>query len=437
MQSAVQRASGISAFAASLGRTLLAIRSERRIMPLAAEVGLTDRLSLNVMVPIVRVDVRETLNVDSTRGNLGLNPLYFGGAARFTTFFANFDNALTALNGQITGGTCVPRCAEALTLYNQGVALRAALDKAVYGTGPSSQSPFLPLAASAAGKGIDTTVIGLQRQLQDSFGIAGFADTLGLPTFAAAPSDIEQVLSDPTFGYAYTPIQRTPKFYRYWPGDAEVSVKYRVLETPAYAGAVKLTVRLPTGHVASPNDPFALSTGDHQTDLELGYIQELTLWNRLWLNLNVRAGLQLAGLRDARVAPQGAFWIPIGASARLDWKPGNYAAVDFAPMYRFSKVFSTGVTASYYRQGLDRYTYRSSADSTTIAANLGAPVSASVLDPGTNRRYWQLGVAVTYQGPVWETGFSIQQTVSGWGAATSVPAATTFRIVIRAFHGLF
>ncbi|HKV71328.1 MAG TPA: hypothetical protein VJN62_08775 [Gemmatimonadales bacterium] len=437
MQSAVQSASGLSAFAASLGRTLLAIRSERRVTPLAAEVGLTDRLSIGVMVPVVRVDVREILNVDSTRGNLGLNPLYFGGAPGFTTFFANFDNALAALNNQISGGTCLPRCAEALALYNQGVALRAALNKAVYGTGPSSQSPFLPLATSAAGKGIDTTVIDLQRQLQDSFGIAGFADTLGLPTFAAAPGDIEQVLSDPTFGYAYTPIERTPKFYRYWPGDAEVSAKYRMLETPTYAGAVKVTVRLPTGHLASPNDPFALSSGDHQTDVELGYIQELTLWNRLWLNLNVRAGVQLAGLRDARVAPQGAFWVPIGASARLDWKPGNYAVVDFAPMYRFNKQFSAGVTASYYRQGLDRYTYQSAADSVAVAQNLGAPVSASVLDAGTNRRYWQLGVAVTYQGPVWETGFSIQQAVTGWGGGTEVPAATTFRIVIRAFHGLF
>jgi len=437
MQSAIQTASGINAFSASLGRTLLAIRSERRVVPLAAEVGLTDRLSIGVMLPLVRVDVRETLNVDSTHGNLGLNPLYLGGGAGFTTFFANFDNALTTLNTQIQGGTCVPRCAEALALYNQGVALRGALNKAVYGASPSSQSPFLPLATSAAGKAIDTTVINLQRQLKDSFGISSFADTLGLPQFAAASGDIAAVLSDPTFGYDYTPIERTPKFYRYWPGDAEVSAKYRMIVTPTYAGAVKFTVRLPTGHLASPNDPFALSSGDHQTDVEVGYIQELTLWNRLWLNLNVRGGLQMQGLRDARVAPQGAFWVPIGASARLNWKPGNYVGVDFAPMYRFSKQFSAGVTASYYRQGLDAYTYRSPADSINVAQNLGAPVSASVLDSGTNQHYTQLGIAMTYQGPVWETGFSIQQTVSGFGAGTSVPAATTFRIVFRAFHGLF
>jgi hypothetical protein len=437
METGIQAASGLSAFAASLGRTLLAIRSERRVTPLTAEVGLSDRLSVSVMVPIVRVDVRETLRVDSTTGNLGFNPLYFGSQAAFTTFFSHFDAALAALNAQISGGTCVPRCAEALTLYNQGIAVRNALNTAVYGTGPSSRSPFLPLAGSAAGKGVDTTVAGIQQQLKDSFAIAGFPDTLTLPTVAASSDDIQQLLYDPTFGYAYAPIQRTPKFSRYWPGDAEVAAKYRLFTGPAYAGAVKVTVRLPTGHQASPNDPFALSSGDHQTDIELGYIQELTLWKRLWLNLNARAGLQMAGLRDARVAPQGAFWVPAGAAARLDWKPGNYLALDFAPMYHFNKEFSGGVTVAYYRQGLDRYTYQSASDSVAVATNLGAPVSAAVLDPGTDRRMWQMGLAVTYQGPVWETGFSVQQTVSGWGAGASVPAATTFRLVFRAFHSLF
>ena len=436
MQTAVQAASGLSTFEATLGRTLLAIRSERRVTPITGEVGISDRLSVSLMVPIVRVDVRETLNVDST-SNLGLNPLYLGNSAAYTAFFSHFDAALTALDAQIAGGTCAPRCAEAQALSTEGHAIRSALNIAVYGTGPSSPSPFLPLAGSKAGQGIDTTVITLQRQLADSFGVSGFPDTLSLPQFATSSDDIQQMLIDPQYGFDYSPIQRTPKFYRYWPGDAEIAAKYRVAVGPAYAGTVKVLVRLPTGHQASPNDPFALSSGDHQTDLEVGYIQEWTLWNRLWLNLNARLGLQLQGLTDRRVAPPGAFWVPAAADARLDWKPGNYLALDFAPMYRFAKQFSAGLTVTYYRQGLDHYTFPTPGDSVALATRLGAPVSASVLDPGTNRRDWQLGFALTYAGPVWETGFSVQQVVSGWGAGTSVPAATTFRLVFRAFHSLF
>lgn len=436
MEGAIPAASGLSTFAASLGKTLLAIRSERRVTPITAEVGLTDRLSLSVMVPIVRVDVRETLRADST-ANLGFNPLYFGSAAAFTAFFSHFDAALAQLDGEISGGTCLPRCAEALALSAQGHAVRNALNTAVYGSG-STQSPFLPLAQSKAGLGIDTTVINIQRQLVDSFGVTAFGDTLTLPVVAASSDDIQQVLTDPTFGYEYAPIDRTPKFERFWAGDAEVAAKYRLFDRGSYQGALKFVVRLPTGHQASPNDPFAISTGDHQTDLELGYIQDLTLWNRLWLNLNARAGIQLMGVRSARVAPQGAFWVPAAAEAALDWKPGNYFAVDFAPMYRFTREFSAGVTFAYYRQGLDHYTFPSPADSVALATNLGAPVSASVLDPGTDRRSWQVGFAVTFSGPVWETGISIQQTVTGWGVGTSaVPAATIFQIRFRTFHSLF
>jgi hypothetical protein len=69
-----------------------------------------------------------------------------------------------------------------------------------------------------------------------------------------------------------------------------------------------------------------------------------------------------------------------------------------------------------------------------LAARLGAPTPASVLDAGTAERRLRLGVAVTYVGPVLEGGFSIEQTVSGAGGA---PAATVYRIVLRTARRLF
>ena len=426
---AIQAASGLSAFAATLGNSLLAIRSERRTTPIAIEVGVTNRLSLGVMVPIVRVDVRETLRLDST-GNVGLNPKYFGYAPADSAFLHNFDAALAQLDAQIQGGSCAPNCAAATSLSQRAHGVRIAI-------GTATASPFLPVAGSPAGLGIDTAVIQIQRALQDTFAVSAFLDTLPLPVSRATPDDIQFLLSDPSFGYDYAPLIGTTKNEQYWMGDAELSAKYRLVEQGTYVGALKFVVRLPTGHQASPNDPFALSAGDHQTDLELGYIQEWTLAKRLWLNLNVRGGLQLAGQRERRVASPDLFWVLAAADARLDWKPGNYVAIDFAPMYRFAKTFSAGFTVGYYRQGLDHYTYPTSADSTALATRLGGPISASVLDPGTDRRFWQIGFAATYQGPIWETGFSVQQTVSGWGSGASVPAGTTFQIVFRTFHSLF
>src|SRR6266699_1290251 len=120
----------------------------------------------------------------------------------------------------------------------------------------------------------------------------------------------------------------TPRRLRYFAGDAEVQGKYRFLEAPNSALSGTLVVRLPTGHQDSPNNLFDLSTGDHQTDIELQVAQELTLFDRLWLNLLVRGGRQQPGTRARRVGPQSVLLIPHAALATLNWDPGDYAAID-------------------------------------------------------------------------------------------------------------
>src|SRR5207253_2277838 len=56
----VRVASGVPGFVANLGQSLLSVRQERRTTPITAELGLSDRLSLSVSVPIVRVATRCT-----------------------------------------------------------------------------------------------------------------------------------------------------------------------------------------------------------------------------------------------------------------------------------------------------------------------------------------------------------------------------------------
>src|SRR5712691_1952737 len=48
----VRLVSGITGFIASLGRGLLSVRQERRTYPIAAELGVTNRFSVSLMVPI-------------------------------------------------------------------------------------------------------------------------------------------------------------------------------------------------------------------------------------------------------------------------------------------------------------------------------------------------------------------------------------------------
>lgn len=252
-------------------------------------------------------------------------------------------------------------------------------------------------------------------------------DTLGNPGAPQAAQRLDSILADTT--YAFEPIAGTVRRLHFFAGDVEVNAKYRIVESRNYALSGALVVRLPTGHLDSPNNLFDLSTGDHQTDIELQVAQELTLFDRLWLNAFVRAGRQQPGTRTRRVGPQSVLLIPHAALATLNWDPGDYVAVDVAPMLRLSKAFAVGFTAGYWTQTRDRYTYRSPQDSIDVANRLGAPVSAGVLDPGTAFRWTRLGVAMTYAGPEMEGSFSVEQTVSGSGGL--VPVATVFRIVMR------
>jgi hypothetical protein len=245
-----------------------------------------------------------------------------------------------------------------------------------------------------------------------------------------AGAALDSTLADTA--YAFAPIANTQRRLRYFPGDAELAARIRL--TPngdAYAAAAQLLVRLPTGHLDSPHDLFDLATGDHQTDIEVGVIQELTVARRLWLNLSVRATQQRPGTRARRVAPAGTLLVPSAALATLRWDPGDALAVDFAPMCRLGKggSFAVGVTAGYFTKRRDHYSFRSAADSVALAARLGAPRPASVLDAGTSERRVRLGAALTFVGREVEGGLAFEQTVSGAGGW--IPSATVLRIVMR------
>lgn len=238
------------------------------------------------------------------------------------------------------------------------------------------------------------------------------------------------LLRDTTYAFApIPPIQSTPRHLHYFAGDFELEAKYRMVESHSFALSGALIVRLPTGHQDSPNWLFDMSTGDHQTDVELRIAQELTLFNRLWLNGSVRLGRQRPGERERRVGPQDSLLLPHASLARLNWDPGDYAAIDVAPMYRFARTFAVGFTVGYYTQQRDRYTYRSAQDSIDVATHLGSPVSASVLDAGTAWRWTRLGAVMTYAAPGLEGSVSIEQTVTGVGGW--VPVATVYRVVMR------
>ena len=432
----VRTASGLSGFVASLGKGLLAVHAERRVTPIGLEVGITDRLSVGAMVPLVRVQTRARLRLDPTGANLGANPRWTtaGADTSYAAFFMQFDTALAHLDDSLAVWCpSNPQCAPATALSTRGHAVRLALGHSVYGVG-GEPATFLPVDTSDGGQAIDSTLLRLQTDLA-ALGAGGFTHGFLLPTGPLDADGLQFLLGDTLAGFGIAPFQDTRKRLRYFPGDAELSAKYRLVVRGPYAAAVALVVRLPTGHLDSPHDLLDASTGDHQTDVEARVTQELTVAGRLWLNLSLRAAQQRPGERERRIAPADAFLVPYGSTARLKWDPGDYLQVDFAPMLRLGRFFAAGVTAGYYTRTRDRYSFLSPQDSAAVAARLGGPVTTTVLEAGTAERLLRIGWAMSYLGPVFEGGASIEQTVSGVGSA--VAAATVFRIVMRVSRRIF
>ena len=434
MQQDTRTLTGLAGYVASLGHDLLAIRAERRIMPIGLEYGITDRLSLGITVPIVRVQVRAGYTLHPPGANVGFGPRTSTDSALYAAFFTHFAAAMTQLSESINAGAygCPgsPACSRAQAILLQGQAVSQTLNHAVFGA-TDSAARYLPVSSSDAGRAITTLVTGLQRALADTFHVSSFnKDTLLLPaTGIVDPGDITALYQARADSFGLAPYADTPRRLRFFTGDVEVQAKMRVLTTRDAALAAAFVVRLPTGHQESPDDPFDISTGDHQTDLEGRLTGEVTLLHRIWLNAAVRAARQLPGPRDRRVGPADDPFLPPTTLAHLRWDPGDFVALDVAPMYRFSPRFAVGLTASYYAQGEDHYGFFSPQDSTAFATQIGGPANVSVLDAGTAIRQTRLGFALTYAGPRLEGGLSVQQTVSGAGGL--VPVATVFRIVMR------
>jgi hypothetical protein len=429
-QQTARAATGLAGYVARLGGSLLAIRSERRVTPIGFEYGMTNRLSLGATIPIVRVEVREGFREKPEGANVGA----LADPSGYDTFFTSLSTALTQLNDSIAAGAygcpSSPLCARAQALFSQGQTLASALASAVNGN-PDTTAMFLPTAGSDAGRSLSAIVSGLSRALADTFNIAAFSSgSFPLPEVPVPGSAAAGILDARLSASGLAPFGgSTPRHLRYFTGDAEVAAKYRLFNADAYAAALALVVRLPTGHQDSPNDAFDLSTGDHQTDVEGRFTGELTVWHRLWLNVSLRGARQLPGQRERRIGPADQPFLPTTTLARLRWDPGDYVSVDVAPLYRFSRLFAAGVTFGYFAQQQDRYAFLSPQDSLDVVGRTGGPIAPAVLEVGTGIRLTRLGVAATFSGPRLEGGFSVERTISGAGGP--VPVATVFRIVLR------
>ena len=466
LQDTLRLLTGSSALGASLGQLRTELRVDVQTIPLTAEYGVFDRLTLSILVPIVRTrsSVNPLVNPTGTEGNLGFNPARASSStstlARNTTLTTQLGQASDALRALVT--TCAapnaadPRCtgfpaARAQALLAEAAAFRSRVAY-VYGTGPTTPGQrFVPVAGTPAQRAVDARVDSLSRAFR-SFQIASLSAT-STPQGATQRLGIgglQTILTDDDYGIAGDSMRG---IVRGGTGDIDVAATVQWLDTfrgderarlapNGFQARSSLTAgyRLGTGSGDFPFTWYDVPTGTGASALLLRSTTDLVFGRRAWATVAVRAVQPFAVQQELRVpAYGGQVLVPRYRQVTVDRTLGRELEFEVTPRYNLGDAFSVLAQYQLRTRAADR-----NRGQFTIEFVDGTPselVDASILDVDTEAREQRAGLGVAYSTlaayargrstlPI-EVSWLYRQTLAGSGV--TVQRATGQQVQVRVY----
>ena len=342
-------AASASAFVLSLGRSRVDAMAREEVVPLTLEYGLTNRLSVGVMMPMVRRRVMIQFRLDTAGGyvaNVGPNPhrLNTSSATSNAQVQEQFANAITQLQSRLTscqsnpGGPGCPALlarqseAQQLIQTSQGFATDIA---AVYGTATTQGAAFVPLGSSPAQTAIAARISTFNDQFKDL--LATSANLLTqIPVAANGPAgvgDLQRYLTQDLGRDSIAPSERVLV------GDVEIGARFGALDMRHERLRLQLAVaggvRLATGSRQYKGELVDLSTGG---------------------GLIVASGRAILDARSGRVGllASASFASSVKAvdTVNLAARAERWTEVSLAPRWHFSDPFF--VHAAYSLRSTDK-----------------------------------------------------------------------------------
>jgi len=411
-QLAVQTMTGTPSVQLNIGTLTTTADSRIATVPVSLEYGLTSRITLGVMVPLIdtRTVVTTQLNgrKDST-ANVGVNP---GFLLNQTAFAANqqvtsgLESANAALIIKMQACTLSPtsadcptfntRRAEAQALAADASSFTAAATN-LYGISATQPgAPFVPLAGGAIQQAIDAHLAAI-RSAFTSFNIPSGSGALDAAKGFGANTQLQQLVNDAQFGIGLDSIGTTEQLAV---GDIELSMTAQLFNsfTDSLSGGLKWrgafegVVRLGTGHRARENRPFDIGTGDGQTDIEVRGAIDFLLRERFLTTVAGTYTQQLGSLSYDRLpsAPDFIFALDDPVSGTI--KPGNMAALRVNPRFLLTRGLMVGGLFMASHHGADQATPTGGA---SPDAAFGNPNSANT---------WAGGLTISYSNLATQSG---------------------------------
>lgn len=470
LEGALRALTGDAGLRLSLGRALATSSVRVVTTPASLEYGVSRRLSVGLMVPIIQRQRELILDIetsDSLRtGNVGpvgttVRSTMYSQAGRLA---AELDAAAAALAQRVAQCTAQPAAAGcAAVTADPGraastvIAARqvAASVRYVYGT--SADTPGLGLIPHT------TLTAAINARLQALN--ASFVTFLGSAQLSAprAPAEAlgvataENVRTLSRRGQAGIGPDSLGRVAKLGIGDVELSARYLAWDTrSSLRDADTLTLRgtrtrvllgavarFGSGAPARDDELFVGGAGDGQTDAEASVAIDIEGSRRLGATLLAQYTVQFGAVPATRLPDERGSLTPFGATASGSRTLGNILAVELSPRYRVGNALHVSGHYAMISRGGDTYTFPSTETLDPAAFPTSVPALPTSASAGGYREQ-RAGLGVTYSTVEgWERGkvrlpvevsFTHLETFSG--SSAMVPRAGYDQIQLRLYYRL-
>lgn len=446
-ESAIRNLTGFSNFHLTAGQLVSTANSRVMTAPLAIEYGLTSRLSIGVVVPLVetRTTLSSQLNPHLGSANVGPNPALTNAATRTgnAALIQSLTAAAAALQTRLQQCQAAPTTAGCPALLTQQAAAAALMQSSgafgsaladLYGTDAESHpgQAFIPLATDPSQLAITAKIASFKQQylnLLNSDLVNGTIAGAGGP---AARTQMQALLTS----VGYDSLRSADRASI---GDISVGATLQLANSFGdstsraplrYRLAVNGTFRIGTGQPAGSNRLFDVGTGYGQSGVEGGLAADVALSRRLMISAIGSYTAQLGTVDVARVPNPANAPFPLDVPFPGTRTAGNVLAVTVIPRWRIAGYFGLNGFYSMMRTGADQYTLTSF---TQADPSVGAAMPPLAPYGAAAATAQQAGVGFSYSTVVspdrnpgripFELSFSHLETIAGSGG----PLAKTFR----------
>jgi hypothetical protein len=258
----------------SLGKSRMSATARQEVLPFAFDFGLTRRIAVSVVVPVVRKRIATVFRLDSAGSNVGPNLNRTSAVAtqqndlvqtEFTNAAAQLQSRLTTCQANPSGPGCAAVLAQGPALLNESQAFAAGVG-GVYGSSTDAGAAFVPRASSAEQTNVALRVADFNTRYQALLGSG--VSISAIPVGAGGPAGtadfqsfvVNDLSADSLNGQESVGI-----------GDVELGLKVRLIDRAATGTrryglqvAVAGGARLPTGSskFESSVEDLSLGAGD-------------------------------------------------------------------------------------------------------------------------------------------------------------------------------